>query len=74
MSTPNWTEAPKWAQWWAQDGNGDAYWYQEKPVVDPKVKGWRPPNLSISIAYDRTGSTPWKRNNKWRDSLTQRGT
>ena len=35
MSTPfepNWTQAPEWAQWFAIDSDGYAYWW----MVDPK--------------------------------------
>ena len=28
---PNWDEAPVWAQYWAVDEVGSAWWYEEKP-------------------------------------------
>ena len=28
---PDWTQAPKWAQWWAADSDGEVYWYEDKP-------------------------------------------
>ena len=31
---PNWDEAPDWAQWYAVDGPGGAYWYGEEPRLD----------------------------------------
>lgn len=29
--SPDWSTAPDWAQWWALDANGQAYWYERKP-------------------------------------------
>jgi len=28
---PDWKDAPEWAQWLAQDPDGDWYWYSQKP-------------------------------------------
>lgn len=28
---PDWTNAPEWAQWWAVDANGMAWWYATQP-------------------------------------------
>jgi hypothetical protein len=28
---PDWSQAPEWAQWWAVDSDGEAYWYEEEP-------------------------------------------
>ena len=30
----DWSNAPKWANWWAMDATGTAYWYAEKPKVN----------------------------------------
>lgn len=32
--TPDWTKAPKWANWWAMDSDFCAHWFKEKPIVD----------------------------------------
>lgn len=32
MSKPSWDDAPEWAQWMAQDENGEWYWYEREPV------------------------------------------
>ena len=29
--SPDWDNAPEWAQWWAVDVNASAYWYENKP-------------------------------------------
>jgi hypothetical protein len=31
---PNWSGAPDWAQWWAVDSDGSAYWYRDEPTFD----------------------------------------
>lgn len=30
---PDWSKAPEWANWCAQDENGDVWWYQNKPLA-----------------------------------------
>ena len=29
---PDWSDAPSWAQWWAMDSDGYAYWYRDQPT------------------------------------------
>lgn len=31
MATPHWVDAPEWAQWLAQDEDGEWYWFQDEP-------------------------------------------
>ena len=31
---PDWAGAPDWAQWWAADSDGYAYWYRDQPTFD----------------------------------------
>lgn len=33
---PNWAKAPKWANYAAQDANGEWYWYQRMPVTEDR--------------------------------------
>jgi hypothetical protein len=28
---PDWSKAPEWAQYWAVDGDGAVYWYENEP-------------------------------------------
>lgn len=30
---PDWSQSPKWANWWAMDANGDCYYYEDKPKM-----------------------------------------
>ena len=30
---PNWHAAPGWAEWWAVDWDGRAYWYEYAPTI-----------------------------------------
>ena len=31
MPKPDWSRAPEWAQWWAVDEDGSAYWFDSMP-------------------------------------------
>lgn len=31
MRKPSWDDAPKWANWLAQDKDGSWWWYEEQP-------------------------------------------
>jgi hypothetical protein len=70
MSKPEWKDAPKWASWLAQDGNGDYAWYEEKPVADEESKSWE---------WVNAATTEWKLADRttelsegWRDTLEHR--
>lgn len=30
---PDWKQAPTWAQWWAVDANGTAWWHEFEPKL-----------------------------------------
>jgi hypothetical protein len=61
---PDWDEAPDWAQWWAVDDDGAAYWYELRPEVEGLAWGCRsdvgcaPANVDYSqpLGYDRRAS------------------
>lgn len=65
---PDWQEAPDWAQWWAVDMIGRAYWYRDKPIADDPV--WVPSGgiekdrLKTAKAYGFSGN--------WDESLRER--
>lgn len=33
--TPHWNDAPEWAQWLAQNEDGNWYWYEFEPGAIP---------------------------------------
>ena len=37
---PNWKDAPKWAQWLAQDANGLWWWYENEPYQTDDNSWW----------------------------------
>lgn len=39
-STPSWDEAPEWANWLAQDADGEWGWFEKQPLVDLGVECW----------------------------------
>lgn len=36
---PDWKDAPEWAQWLAQDSDGDWWWYAVEPLVVTEESG-----------------------------------
>ena len=38
---PDWSDAPSWAQWWAVDGDGHAYWYAAEPTYNAQCDTWQ---------------------------------
>lgn len=39
MPQADWSQAPKWAMWWAVDDSGQAYWFDSKPYILGEM-GW----------------------------------
>lgn len=37
---PDWKDAPEWAQWLAQDSDGNWYWFSEEPCFVEENGGW----------------------------------
>lgn len=37
---PNWKNAPPWAKWLAQDGDGTWYWYEFRPEPSTTNPVW----------------------------------
>ncbi len=62
VPTPDWTTAPEWAQWWAVDESGFAYWYEDMPVCNSGT--WRGQRYEWAWDYDHCPA--------WRKSLMQR--
>lgn len=63
---PDWTQAPEWAQWWAVDNDGSAYWFEVEPF-DIGVSWWETYDGRFTLA-DRIDYI----NIAWRSTLTQR--
>lgn len=40
LPKPDWDNAPDWAEYWAVDENGRAYWYKGKPVSTRSPRFW----------------------------------
>ena len=37
---PDWSTAPHWANWWAMDGDGTAWWYEDEPIPSRRYARW----------------------------------
>jgi hypothetical protein len=42
MNKPSWSDAPKWANYLAMDGDGRWYWYEREPHWDDDKFDWFP--------------------------------
>jgi hypothetical protein len=61
---PDWSTAPEWAEWWAVDENGCAYWYSEKPAM--RGRAFYKENVE-SLVMPAFNKVP-----EWQDSLSKR--
>jgi hypothetical protein len=60
---PNWENAPKWANWLAQDLSGHWWWYENKPKYsEPHATRW----------VAQYGKCEPVDISHWKDSLQQR--
>lgn len=67
MSKPDWKDAPDWANWLAQDADGEWFWWKAKP----KISGgqfWMPSRYPATYAR-ALRSDP---NQGWKDTLESR--
>lgn len=62
---PDWSKAPEWANWCAQDENGDVWWYQNNPCAGVCV--WVYEGYAMEI--DRFAPTA-----DWKNAIWQRPT
>lgn len=54
---PCWAEAPQWANFWAQDFDGKAYWYNGKPCSDRD--SWRHAKGDWTMCQESKSNIPW---------------
>lgn len=74
-SVPDWDDAPEWAEWLAQDGNGAWYWYEERPYKHRLVDEWVPQECAdqeggVYTRFDKVSNG--EKNPDWADSLERR--
>jgi hypothetical protein len=72
---PNWSGAPDWAQWWAADSDGYAYWYRDEPTYNAKYGGWlrtlgEEPDVSFDLCWPPEGFD--NRDIDWASTLRSR--
>ncbi len=37
---PHWKDAPQWAQWLAQDADGEWFWWESMPILVVGAQKW----------------------------------
>jgi hypothetical protein len=55
MKTPDWSQAPEWANYVAMDADGEWFWYSEEPTIVDNV--WIPDGGHH--IYAGTTDSPW---------------
>lgn len=63
---PDWSVAPDWAQWWAMDSSGHAYWHSEKPRASERYLTWESSGDNEDACFIEHGN--------WRTTLQARPT
>ena len=66
MNKPSWDEAPEWANWIAQDRDGEWWWFEYQPEESFEFNGWR---ITGGFADE---ATRCQVNDKWYDTLQER--
>jgi hypothetical protein len=66
---PSWDEAPEWANYLAQDYNGEWYWYNAKPTYNPYLTHW-----FLTYPYGGTKRQLYvpDPNPNWKDTLEEK--
>lgn len=60
MSKPNWNESPSWANYLAQDRDGEWCWWNAKPVMSLDL--WTHDNESLITEFSRASYGPSNQN------------
>jgi hypothetical protein len=72
MTEPDWLLAPKWAEWFAIDDDGEAWWYETKPHAKTNDGMWRQEfHGNIYRGSEHAGVYP-ELAADWKNSLRQR--
>ena len=61
---PSWKDAPPWANWLAQDEDGEWTWFEEKPVIKRAMDHWNSDSGKYVMAIISE--------NNWRKTLERR--
>lgn len=54
----NWSKAPEWANWLAQDACGDWFWFENKPEL--QSEGWDDDKTQKENKHEIAGVSGWK--------------
>ena len=72
---PDWSGSPDWANFWAADSDGYAYWYRDEPTYNAKYGGWLrtlgdEPDVSFDLCWPPEGFD--NRDIDWASTLRSR--
>ena len=77
MMKIDWKKAPEWANYWAADSSGDAYWYKDKPTY--RCNSWEHVGgndkrfWGLTFAWDSSWSPEeFDENIDWKNTLLER--
>ena len=65
----DWSQAPEWANYWAMDRDGGAYWHSQEPKCRTFVAWWQ--EDSDDGRLEKAPSFGWPKD-QWKESLVKR--
>lgn len=68
MNKPDWKDAPDWANWLAQDKDGEYCWWNIRPALAASL--WAQGYPEESFFYESVGY--FEKNIDWQSTLEQR--
>lgn len=70
INKPDWSDAPEWAEWLAQDGDGRWEWHEDMPVE--MAGGWDIPDNERFHKWEECAKGAAPAGHDWRQTLEQR--
>ena len=71
MSKPDWSKAPSWSKYLAQDKDGQWFWWENEPTTRPSIDFWMP-GYDVRGAVGRASSMTDEQYENWKETLEQR--
>lgn len=71
MNKPDWSKAPSWSKYLAQDKDGQWFWWEKEPCVTKGFDFWMP-GPSTKGGIDRASSMTDDQCENWKETLEPR--
>jgi len=71
MNKPDWSKAPSWSKWLAQDKDGQWFWWENEPHIRASIDFWMP-SYDQRCNVDRASSILQDPVLGWKETLEPR--